>query len=475
MKEQSCSLCGALNPADATVCEICKERLGYTGDDGETVLGLPPEEDSFPGESKASRYEIKDKLGKGGMGTVYRARDKDLDVLVALKVIHPYLTTHKEAMERFRSEIRTCLSLTHVNIVRVHDLTTALDNPGFSMEYIDGKSLRQHLMDRDGKKPPFTLKETATVMIPVLNALGYAHTKTVHRDIKPENIMLEGDFPNPTVKVLDFGIAKTLSHSRLTTTAHRMGTAYYMAPEQLQGKDVDHRADLYSVGMVMYEMLTGEMAVGRFSLPGELYPKLPEEIDTVVETLLKPKPEGRYPNARETALAIKEVAQKPVPPPVPAEEADKPEPPLEEKPENKETAPTPKKKPVTPKAKPAPAKGRSKWGAVLAVMLLFVFAGLGGAYYFNQEKGSDPGLIVESEQDSVNTADATPPVVALPPPPPEPAVLRVDVTPPEAEISFAESDLVFTQGMELNAGEYTVQASLDGYKKNGAICVIEAG
>jgi len=133
----------------------------------------------------------------------------------------------------------------------------------------------------------------------ILDALSYAHQTTIHRDIKPENIMIQGEFPDIQAKVLDFGIAKILSASRFTRTAQSMGTAYYMSPEQMLGaKHIDHRSDLYAVGMILYEMLTGEVAVGRFKLPSVMMPALPGQIDEIVDKVLSSKPEDRHDSAQ---------------------------------------------------------------------------------------------------------------------------------------------------------------------------------
>ena len=172
------------------------------------------------------------------------------------------------------------------------------------MEYINGRSLREWITGLMEKKPPFTLPEAVSLMNPLLNALSYAHQYTIHRDVKPENIMVTGDFPDIGIKVLDFGIAKTLSASWFTHTAQALGTAYYMAPEQMRGKEIDHRADLFAVGMILYEMLMGQVAVGIPELPSRVYPELPGEMDGIVGRLLKRDPNDRYPDARAVKDAL---------------------------------------------------------------------------------------------------------------------------------------------------------------------------
>ena len=172
------------------------------------------------------------------------------------------------------------------------------------MEHLKGRSLAGWLEQRKKQKPPFALSEIVSVMNPLLDALSYAHQYTIHRDVKPENIMVTGDFPDVGIKVLDFGIAKTLSASRFTHTAQALGTAYYMAPEQMRGKEIDHRADLFAVGMILYEMLMGEVAVGIPELPSRVYPELSAEMDEVVGRLLKGDPKDRYPDAQAVKEAL---------------------------------------------------------------------------------------------------------------------------------------------------------------------------
>jgi hypothetical protein len=196
-------------------------------------------------------------------------------------------------------EVIVCLDMQHPHIVRIYPLDEWNGLLYFTMEYIQGPSIRQLLENRKDRHPPFSLEETVRVMGQILDALAYAHQTTIHRDIKPENILVQGEFPDILVKVLDFGIAKILSASRFTRTAQSMGTAYYMSPEQMLGaKYIDHRSDLYAVGMILYEMLTGEVAVGRFKLPSVMIPDLPGQIDEIVDKVLSSKPEDRHDSAQ---------------------------------------------------------------------------------------------------------------------------------------------------------------------------------
>ncbi|MCD4674875.1 MAG: PEGA domain-containing protein [Desulfobacula sp.] len=244
------------------------------------------------------------------MGIVYLVKDSKLRGReAALKMTHPELVSNEEAKQRFKDEVILCLELLHPNIVRVNNLDEWNNQLYFTMEYIPGKSLRQVIDERKDKTPPyFSLKESIQIINPILDALSYAHQTTIHRDIKPENILIQGDLPDIKIKVLDFGIAKVLSASRFTRTAQSMGTAYYMSPEQMQGEEnIDYRSDIYSVGMLFYELLTGKIAAGRFKLPSEMVDDIPTEIDEMFEKVLSPYPEDRFEDTIEMRSALSEI------------------------------------------------------------------------------------------------------------------------------------------------------------------------
>ena len=306
-----CFACGHENPDSAASCQACNTDLSGSIGDQPTDITSTETSDYSIGDIIGGRYQVIRVLGQGGMGVVYLARDQALnDNCIALKMVHPHLISHPEARKRFKEEVITSQGLTHSNIVRVHDLKRTDDLRFFTMEYLDGKSLRQWLVDRKGQTPPFNVQEVCTIIRQILDALSYAHQYTIHRDVKPENIMVQGEFPEVRVKLLDFGIARTMSHSRFTQTSQMLGTAYYMAPEQLQeAKSIDQRADLYSVGMVLYEMLTGEMAAGRFRLPGELIDGIPPDLDAFLDKALSPKPDERFQDAEVMNRILLQIAQ----------------------------------------------------------------------------------------------------------------------------------------------------------------------
>lgn len=254
------------------------------------------------------RYRLDAVLGTGGMGTVYKATDLRLNEIVALKTVHTHLLSGTSGVERLRNEVRVSRRLMHPGIVRVYELGSDPSHEFFTMELVEGPTLRQWL---DQRSEPLSVDEAKTVLLPLLEALSYAHEHTVHRDVKPENVLLvDGDPGHP--KLVDFGIAKALGGESLTRTALALGTPEYVAPEQMRdAAHVDHRADLYSVGVMLYELVTGERPAGRFRLPSELRSELPQSLDELVDRLLQPRPEERLENAEEVAEILEQLTSSP--------------------------------------------------------------------------------------------------------------------------------------------------------------------
>jgi hypothetical protein len=259
------------------------------------------------------QLEILQLLGQGGMGAVYQARQPKLDRLVAVKVLPPEVARDSGFMERFSREARSLARLNHPNIVTIFDFGEADGLFYFTMEYVDGKNIRE-LLEIGEFAPPLALK----VIPQVCDALQYAHDEGfVHRDIKPENILLD---KKGRVKIADFGLARlvglTPTYLTLTGSQEVMGTLYYMAPEQMKRTHaVDHRADLYSLGVVFYEMLTGELPVGRFAPPSHKV-RVDARLDPVVLRALAREPELRYQDAAELKREVESIkaSEPPLPP-----------------------------------------------------------------------------------------------------------------------------------------------------------------
>jgi hypothetical protein len=276
---------------------------------GFAQLPGPVAEASLLPGSTFGRYEILEVIGRGGMGVVYRARQPGLDRQVALKILSPRLAADREFVERFEREAKALARLSHPSIVAVHDCGVEAGTPYLSMELVDGESLRRILADR-GLTPARALR-----IVPQLcDALEYAHSQgVVHRDIKPENILIDG---RGRVKIADFGLAMIIGAGspRLTQTHAVMGTPHYMAPEQVENpKTVDHRADIYSMGVVLYEMLTGELPIGAFAKPSEKA-EVHRRLDEIILRALAKEPDRRYQKASQLKLDVTSVPRDPAAP-----------------------------------------------------------------------------------------------------------------------------------------------------------------
>ncbi|MGI8910044.1 MAG: Stk1 family PASTA domain-containing Ser/Thr kinase [Rubrobacteraceae bacterium] len=255
-----------------------------------------------------NRYSILRTLGEGGMACVYLAHDEVLDRDVALKVLWDNYARDEEFVERFKREARSAGSLSHPNIVQVYDRGETEDGTAYmAMECVSGGTLKDRIVRED----PLSPEEAATVAIQVAGALGAAHERgVIHRDIKPHNILLSS---SGEAKVTDFGIARAAAATTATRTGRVLGTANYMSPEQALGQRVDPRTDLYSLGVVLFEMLTGELPFRGDSPitvsmkhineppppPKELNPDLPEGVNALVLKLLAKDPDDRYADAED--------------------------------------------------------------------------------------------------------------------------------------------------------------------------------
>ncbi|MBL8857640.1 MAG: serine/threonine protein kinase [Planctomycetes bacterium] len=261
----------------------------------------PPTEDeivhAFP------EFEGFELLGRGGMGVVYKARQKKLERLVALKVLPRAFGADPAFRERFQREARALARLVHQNIVAVHEFGESDGLFFLVLEFVDGVNLRQALRDRQMEP-----REALTIVRSLCDALQYAHDEgVVHRDIKPENVLLDRA---GRVKIADFGLAKVTGvdgMANLTAAGQVMGTPHYMAPEQIERpQEVDHRADLFALGVVMYEMLTGTLPRGVFDLPSTKF-HLDVRLDEIVLKALEREPSRRYQHAVEVKTDVEHV------------------------------------------------------------------------------------------------------------------------------------------------------------------------
>jgi len=268
--------------------------------------GQPPAKGVLsPGYVLAGRYQILKVLGEGGMGAVYQARDREVDRTVAIKVIRPELTGHPEVLRRFKQELVLARQVTHRNVIRIFDLNLAEGLRFITMEYVDGRDLSSIVRER--KKLP--VDEAVEIIRQTLMGLEAAHNEgVVHRDLKPQNIMVDA---NGRVCLMDFGIARSMELAGMTRTGVLMGTPDYMSPEQAKGEKADARSDLFTVGVIFYELLTGQQPYRcetvmqtlvkrtreRAMPTRELDPSIPQNISDVVSKCLEIDPGHRYQSA----------------------------------------------------------------------------------------------------------------------------------------------------------------------------------
>lgn len=266
-----------------------------------------------------NRYELVEFIGKGGMALVYRAIDRRTKHSVAVKILQPEFSKDKEFLARFEREAMTASKMSHHNIVNLLDVGQEGDLRYIVMEYVQGRTLKE-VIQQKGALPPTV---AAQIGIRILSALQHAHKNgIIHRDIKPQNILVHAD---GHVKVADFGIARVAGSSTISKADSVMGSVHYFSPEQAKGEEVTFASDLYSVGVVLYEMLTGvppfdgdtPVAIALLHINGtptpitQLNPAVPPALERVVEKAMEKKPEKRYQSAREMAQDLQHAMQEP--------------------------------------------------------------------------------------------------------------------------------------------------------------------
>ena len=325
-----CSKCGAENPSDAARCTVCRNDLSDvnltaarpgTGSSPvsfelvqPTVVGAASGERPIhhsrgitEGSDLGDRYHVVQRLGEGGMGEVYLVRDRELDRDIALKVIRLDLSSNPAILERFKREIQLSSNVTHKNVLRVYDLGEAGGVKFLTMQYVDGQDLAT-VMRREGRLP---LPRVVDIFRQICEGLQAAHEQgVIHRDLKPQNILIDS---RGRVLIADFGLAKSVALGTLTEAGKVIGTPHYMSPEQVKGIALDHRSDIYSLGIILYEMLTGSLPftgssayevmiqrTTRTPRPASDHnPKIPKYLLKILDRCLQPQPELRYNSTAE--------------------------------------------------------------------------------------------------------------------------------------------------------------------------------
>lgn len=323
-----CVGCGHVNEPAALDCAACGTSLVLVTEETTvrdspsfwSASGLPPVEeplDYAPGQVFASRYVIIDRLGQGGMGVVYKAMDQELSRIVALKMIRPALTDHPESLERFRREPGLAQQVTHENVCRVHDLGVDGDVRYLSMEYLDANTL----LDILAKLGNLSVAQTLAIGAQIAAGLEAIHERgIVHRDLKPSNVAVDR---TRRAVVMDFGLARGPVDRELTEPGAMVGSYAYLSPEHVQGREITFAADLYALGLVLYEMLTGRRPPGDpedqrplamrgdgapCPAPSQLAPEVPDALDALVVSCLHWTPEERPRSASAVREALEACA-----------------------------------------------------------------------------------------------------------------------------------------------------------------------
>ncbi|MFC2166205.1 protein kinase [Acidobacteriota bacterium] len=250
----SCPKCQHENPDDTVFCGKCGTHLTSAEDiPAQTKTIEAPKEELTTGSTFASKYQIIEEIGKGGMGRVYKALDTEVKEKIAVKLIKPEIAVDKNTIERFRNELKLARKVSHKNVCRMFDLNKEEGSYYITMEYVDGQNLKGFIR----QSGQLAIGTALNLAKQVCEGLTEAHRLgVVHRDLKPSNIMIDQD---GSARIMDFGIARSTTGKGLTDKGVMIGTPEYMSPEQVEGKEIDQRTDIYSLGIILYEMLTGRV------------------------------------------------------------------------------------------------------------------------------------------------------------------------------------------------------------------------
>ncbi len=304
-----CPECQFENPDDTRFCSNCGTRIKPLEDISEshTKTAQISVKQVERGTTIAGRYEIVEELGRGGMGNVYRVVDKKINEEIALKLLHPVVATEKGTIERFKNELKLARKITHKNVCRMYDLHEEEGTPYITMEFVRGEDLKSMIRMTD----QLSVGRALSIVKQICEGLAEAHRLgVIHRDLKPRNVMVDKE---GNAHIMDFGIARSLKAKGITGEGIIIGTPEYMSPEQVKGEEIDERSDIYSLGIILFEMLTGKIPFdGDTSLtialkhrtekppdPRSFNAQIPKELNSVILKCLEKKKENRYGNIKE--------------------------------------------------------------------------------------------------------------------------------------------------------------------------------
>jgi len=312
----NCPQCAFDNPADSRYCSRCGSKISPSGKITFTRDALDSITKEFKiGSTFGGRYLIIEELGKGGMGSVYKVLDKEVDEKIALKLLNPEVAANEKTITRFRNELKTARKISHKNVCRIYDLSKGQGIYYITMEYVSGDDLK-HVVRMMGQ---LSIGKALFIAKQICEGLAQAHKKgIVHRDLKPQNIMLDRE---GNARIMDFGIACSLETKGVTDTGMMIGTPEYMSPEQVEGNEADFRSDIYSLGVIIYEMVTGKIPFdGETALsialkhkneaprdPCEFNNKIPEALSQTILRCMQKVGELRYQKAEELLSDLKKV------------------------------------------------------------------------------------------------------------------------------------------------------------------------
>jgi len=311
-----CSNCGTDNTQDSEFCKKCATPLTLSEEKPIPTQTLEvPKEELTTGSTFAERYQIIEELGRGGMGRVYKATDTKINEKVALKLIKLEIASDKKTLERFGNELRIARKIVHKNVGRMYDINEDKGTHYITMEYVSGQDLRG-LIRQSGK---LGVETALSIAKQVCDGLAEAHkTGVIHRDLKPSNIMIDRE---GNVRIMDFGIARSLKEKGITGAGVMIGTPEYMSPEQAEAKEVDQRSDLYSLGAILYEMVTGRVPFeGDTALsiamrhkgetpkdPKEYNAQIPDDLSQLILKCLEKDKDSRFQNAGEIQSELENI------------------------------------------------------------------------------------------------------------------------------------------------------------------------